>query len=283
MYGVSFEQPEPPDVELADGDVLTLGSLTFDVHAPAGALAWARRVSERRRRVRRRPAVRRIDWPHRSAALRSRRTWKTSLARICELGDDDRGASRSWTEHDDRSRAGDEPFPHRCRAHRAALMRTMGDVSRVDSSRSSSLALWLGAAAFFQRGRGAGAVRRAAHANAGRRGRRPTAARGVLCRAWSSASRWSRCRSMSDAGGWAFGGREIAGVVIVARVRAWRSSSSGRASSGCAIEIGGPLEALAGGRCAPHGVRPPARHQRRLARRRDARRGRRARARRVEP
>jgi glyoxylase-like metal-dependent hydrolase (beta-lactamase superfamily II) len=35
MYGVSFEQPEPPDAELADGDTLSLGSLTFEVtHLP---------------------------------------------------------------------------------------------------------------------------------------------------------------------------------------------------------------------------------------------------------
>lgn len=35
MYGVPFEQPEAPDRELADGDVLTLGNLRFDVmHFP---------------------------------------------------------------------------------------------------------------------------------------------------------------------------------------------------------------------------------------------------------
>jgi hydroxyacylglutathione hydrolase len=34
-YGVPFEQPAPPDAELADGDVLTLGSLSFEVaHLP---------------------------------------------------------------------------------------------------------------------------------------------------------------------------------------------------------------------------------------------------------
>jgi glyoxylase-like metal-dependent hydrolase (beta-lactamase superfamily II) len=38
MYGVSFEQPEGPDRELADGDVLTVGSLRFAVmHVPGHA------------------------------------------------------------------------------------------------------------------------------------------------------------------------------------------------------------------------------------------------------
>jgi hydroxyacylglutathione hydrolase len=32
IYGVPFEQPEPPDRSLAEGDRLTLGSLSFDVH-----------------------------------------------------------------------------------------------------------------------------------------------------------------------------------------------------------------------------------------------------------
>jgi glyoxylase-like metal-dependent hydrolase (beta-lactamase superfamily II) len=35
MYGVPFEQPEDPDVELVDGGTVTVGSLTFDVlHTP---------------------------------------------------------------------------------------------------------------------------------------------------------------------------------------------------------------------------------------------------------
>lgn len=38
MYGVPFEQPNPPDAELAEGDVLTLGDLRFDVlHTPGHA------------------------------------------------------------------------------------------------------------------------------------------------------------------------------------------------------------------------------------------------------
>jgi glyoxylase-like metal-dependent hydrolase (beta-lactamase superfamily II) len=35
MYGVPFEQPDQPDVDLAHGDVVTVGSLDFDVlHLP---------------------------------------------------------------------------------------------------------------------------------------------------------------------------------------------------------------------------------------------------------
>ncbi|MGH2898308.1 MAG: MBL fold metallo-hydrolase, partial [Solirubrobacteraceae bacterium] len=35
LYGVPFEQPEPPDMDLGDGDTLAVGSLAFDViHLP---------------------------------------------------------------------------------------------------------------------------------------------------------------------------------------------------------------------------------------------------------
>jgi hydroxyacylglutathione hydrolase len=38
MYGLDFEQPEPPERELADGDVLECGSLRFTVmHVPGHA------------------------------------------------------------------------------------------------------------------------------------------------------------------------------------------------------------------------------------------------------
>ncbi|HUX33817.1 MAG TPA: MBL fold metallo-hydrolase [Gemmatimonadaceae bacterium] len=36
MYDVPFEQPEAPDRELAEGDVLTVGALRFDVHHVPG-------------------------------------------------------------------------------------------------------------------------------------------------------------------------------------------------------------------------------------------------------
>lgn len=46
MYGVAFEAPPPPDVALAEGDRLSLGSLTFEVwhvpgHAPGHVLFLA--------------------------------------------------------------------------------------------------------------------------------------------------------------------------------------------------------------------------------------------------
>lgn len=38
MYGIPFEQPPPPERELAEGDRMTLGSLSFDVlHLPGHA------------------------------------------------------------------------------------------------------------------------------------------------------------------------------------------------------------------------------------------------------
>lgn len=38
LYGLPFDQPEAPDAELADGDVLTVGSLDFQVlHTPGHA------------------------------------------------------------------------------------------------------------------------------------------------------------------------------------------------------------------------------------------------------
>ena len=38
MYGITFEQPEGPDRELADGDVVTCGALRFEVmHVPGHA------------------------------------------------------------------------------------------------------------------------------------------------------------------------------------------------------------------------------------------------------
>jgi len=38
MYGLEFEQPDAPDAELSEGDVLSLGSLRFDVlHTPGHA------------------------------------------------------------------------------------------------------------------------------------------------------------------------------------------------------------------------------------------------------
>jgi len=86
MYGVEFEQPDAPDLELTDGGTVTLGELTFDVlhtpgHSPGhvifragntilgGDLLFAGSIG-------------RTDLP-----LSSAEDMERSLARICELGD----------------------------------------------------------------------------------------------------------------------------------------------------------------------------------------------------
>ncbi len=87
VYGVPFEQPEAPDFELAEGQVLTLGDLRFDVlhtpgHAPGhvifkhgdavfgGDLLFAGSIG-------------RTDLPLSNAAH-----MEESLARICEFSDE---------------------------------------------------------------------------------------------------------------------------------------------------------------------------------------------------
>ncbi len=87
VYGIPFEQPGPPDAELAEGDVLSLGELRFDVlhtpgHAPGhvifkqgntvfgGDLLFAGSIG-------------RTDLPFSDPAK-----MEASLARICEFVDD---------------------------------------------------------------------------------------------------------------------------------------------------------------------------------------------------
>lgn len=86
LYGLPFEQPDPPDAQLADGDVLTVGALRFDVlhtpgHAPGhvvfrsgdtifgGDLLFAGSIG-------------RTDLP-----LSDPEKMQESLARLCELED----------------------------------------------------------------------------------------------------------------------------------------------------------------------------------------------------
>jgi glyoxylase-like metal-dependent hydrolase (beta-lactamase superfamily II) len=86
MYGLSFDQPEPPDHVLADGDVVSIGELDFEVihtpgHAPGhvifkrddlvigGDLLFAGSIG-------------RTDLP-----LSDPRKMEESLARICEFDD----------------------------------------------------------------------------------------------------------------------------------------------------------------------------------------------------
>ena len=87
VYGLPFEQPDAPDMELADGDVLTIGSLGFHVlhtpgHAPGhvifrngqtvlgGDLLFAGSIG-------------RTDLP-----LSDPEQMQESLAKICELDDE---------------------------------------------------------------------------------------------------------------------------------------------------------------------------------------------------
>lgn len=86
VYGLPFEQPDPPDRELADGEIVSVGSLAFEVihvpgHAPGhvvfrhgdvvfgGDLLFAGSIG-------------RTDLP-----LSNPMHMESSLARICELDD----------------------------------------------------------------------------------------------------------------------------------------------------------------------------------------------------
>ena len=86
IYGVPFEQPEPPDRSLAEGDTLNLGSLSFDVyhlpgHSPGhvvfrhGDVVFGGDVLFA-------GSIGRTDLP-----LADPIRMQASLARMCELGD----------------------------------------------------------------------------------------------------------------------------------------------------------------------------------------------------
>lgn len=86
IYGVPFEQPEPPDRSLAEGDTLNLGSLSFDVyhlpgHSPGhvvfrhGDVVFGGDVLFA-------GSIGRTDLP-----LADPIRMQESLARMCELGD----------------------------------------------------------------------------------------------------------------------------------------------------------------------------------------------------
>ncbi len=86
FYGLPFEQPENPDVELADGDVVTVGSLRFDVlHTPGhspGHVIFKHHDTVFGGDLLFSGSVGRTDLP-----LSDPTSMETSLARICELGD----------------------------------------------------------------------------------------------------------------------------------------------------------------------------------------------------
>jgi len=86
MYGLPFEQPEKPDVELADGDVLTVGSLRFDVlHTPGhspGHVVFKHDTMVFGGDLLFSGSIGRTD-----LTLSDPQSMETSLMRICELDD----------------------------------------------------------------------------------------------------------------------------------------------------------------------------------------------------
>ena len=111
----------PPDRELAEGDVLTLGSLAFDVTASARAFARPRSVRDTATSC----SAATCCSPVRSAGPTCRSATRVrmeeSLMRICELGDETvvhPGHGPSTTIGRERR---DESVSHRRRAHRAAM------------------------------------------------------------------------------------------------------------------------------------------------------------------
>jgi hydroxyacylglutathione hydrolase len=86
LYGLPFEQPENPDVDLADGDVLAVGSLRFDVlHTPGhspGHVVFKHDTIVFGGDLLFSGSVGRTDLP-----LSDRHSMESSLLRICELDD----------------------------------------------------------------------------------------------------------------------------------------------------------------------------------------------------
>lgn len=84
MYGLPFEQPGDPDVELADGDRIRLGSLVFDVmHTPGhspGHVVFQSKATMFGGDLLFAGSIGRTDLP-----LSSPAQMNDSLARICEL------------------------------------------------------------------------------------------------------------------------------------------------------------------------------------------------------
>ena len=85
-YGVPFEQPDNPDHEIADGDTMTVGSLSFDVvlmpgHSP-GHVIFKHRDTIFGGDLLFAGSIGRTDLP-----LGDPREMQLSLARICEFDD----------------------------------------------------------------------------------------------------------------------------------------------------------------------------------------------------
>jgi Zn-dependent hydrolases, including glyoxylases len=87
LYGLPFEQPENPDIALADGDILTVGSLQFEVlHTPGhspGHVVFKHDEMVFGGDLLFSGSIGRTDLP-----LSDRASMGASLARICGLDDD---------------------------------------------------------------------------------------------------------------------------------------------------------------------------------------------------
>ena len=261
----TFEQPEDPDAELADGHVLRCGALRFDGDARARPRAGTRGVQ----RPRRLASAAICCSPARSAAPISRSairpTWtRRSTRYACELADE----TIVYPGHGPRTTIGDESANESVpdSAPRASsAMSARSRRWRRARRRSSLLAAWLGAAILVARRRRAGRVRRAADAHA----RRARSSDGCCQRSSGAAraigvsSRRSLARRCASHGA-AF----VAGARDRRCVPASRSSSSRRASSASARRVGGPIDALPPDDRAARRLRTTARRERRTARRR---------------
>jgi hydroxyacylglutathione hydrolase len=86
LYGVPFEQPDAPDVDLADGDVLSIGSMRFVVmHTPGhspGHVVFAHDTTVFGGDLLFAGSIGRTDLP-----LSDARSMESSLRRICEMDD----------------------------------------------------------------------------------------------------------------------------------------------------------------------------------------------------
>jgi glyoxylase-like metal-dependent hydrolase (beta-lactamase superfamily II) len=86
-YGILFDQPEPPDFELAEGDSMTVGSLRFDVlHVPGhspGHVVFSHNGLLLGGDVLFAGSIGRTDLP-----LSDPRQMEASLARLCEMSDE---------------------------------------------------------------------------------------------------------------------------------------------------------------------------------------------------
>src|SRR5262249_32032166 len=109
--------------------------------------AGPRGVSPRRRRVRRRSLVRRIDRTHGSAVRGSSGDGDVAASHL-RAGRRDGSTPGPRPQHVDWARTRHERVPHGCGAHRETLARMRGRMN-APLIQLVALSLWLGASAFF--------------------------------------------------------------------------------------------------------------------------------------